>query len=286
MWKIRDTVDEVAMFFSATDHGALVDNLRLSDIAIRDDQKRPLRVLQLIPQAKLPLRLGLLVDVSGSLQPRFSFEKKAAERFLQRMLSNPADLAFITAFSDKPNVVQDFTGDTKQLSTGIEKLKIGGGTAIWDAVSYVSWKLAAYPDKQRVAKVLVVLTDGQDNLSAITLKQAIRDAEDAGVAVYAISTETFDQLGQFANPVSDADRVLQALAGRTGGEAFFPGNMRSLNKTFDRLQEVIRSRYLIAYKPANLESNGSYHRVTIVAKKDGKRLQVHARKGYYAPSAR
>lgn len=282
-WKIRQVIDEVAVFFSVTDHGKLVNDLAAKDLAIRDDSKPPTRVLQFAPQSKLPLRLGLLIDISGSLQPRFSFEKEAASRFVQGMLSNPSDLAFVAGFSDDVKVTQDFTADTKQLSSGIDTLHIGGGTAIWDAVSFACWKLAAYPEKERVAKVLVVLTDGEDNLSRLPLKKAIEDAENTGVTVYAISTKDFSELGQYGNPISDSDKVLQALAERTGGEAMFPGDLRTLNKAFDKLRDVIRSRYLVAYRPADFQNDGRFRKITIVASRNGRRMKVHARDGYYAP---
>jgi VWFA-related protein len=283
VWKIRDSVDEVAVFFSVTSGSKLVNDLEAGDLRVRDDDKPPAKILQFTPQSKLPLRLGLLLDVSGSLQTRFSFEKQAAIRFLEGMLSNPSDLAFVGGFSDEPKVTQDFTADVKQLSDGVTSLKIGGGTAIWDAVSFACWKLAAYPETERVAKVLVVLTDGEDNLSQTSLKKAIQDAENTGVTVYAISTKDFSELGQYGNPVSDADKVLQALTQRTGGEALFPGDMRTLNHSFDKLREVIRSRYLVAYRPQAFQNDGRFHRIHIVASRNGRRLKVHARQGYYAP---
>jgi len=281
-WRIREVIDEVAVFFSVTNRGKLVDNLEASDLAIRDDNKPPTKVLQFTPQSKLPLRLALLVDTSGSLQPRFDFERQAASRFIQQMVGNPSDLAFVAGFSDEVRVLQDFTSDIKQLATGIDDLRIGGGTAIWDAVSFACWKLAAYPEKERVAKVLVVLTDGEDNLSHTSLRNAIRDAENTGVTVYAISTKSFADLGQYGNPISDADKVLQALAERTGGEALFPGDMGTLNKSFDKLRDIIRSRYLIAYRPADFQNDGRYRKINIVASQNGRRLKVHARQGYYA----
>ena len=283
IWKIRKVIDEVAVFFSVTNRGKLVNDLEGNDLAIRDDNKPPTRVLQFTPQSKLPLRLALLIDTSGSLQQRFVFETQAARRFIQQMVSNPSDLAFVAGFSDDVKVLQDFTSDIKQLTTGIDDLKIGGGTAIWDAVSFACWKLAAYPEKERVANVLVVLTDGEDNLSRISLKRAIQDAENTGVTVYAVSTKGFADLGQYGNPISDADKVLQALAERTGGDALFPGDIGTLNKSFDKLREIIRSRYLVAYRPADFHNDGHYRKIIIIANKNGKRLKVHARQGYYAP---
>ncbi len=275
-WTIHKSVDEVAQFFAVSSHGHMVSDLVRSNIQIRDDNKPPEKILQFTPQSKLPLLLGLLVDTSGSVEDRFSFEKRAAAKFVQKILSSPTDLGFIAGFSTETTVTQDFVADPDLLSKGIDSLKNRGGTSLFDAVSLACWKLAAYPERDRVAKVLVVLSDGEDNSSQRTLKQSIRDAEATGVTIYTVSTSENEQ-GRTA-----ADKVLQALAERSGGEAIFPGDISGLAKSLDDLRDLIRSRYLIAYRPANFEPNGAYRSIQIVAEKNGKRLQVHARKGYYA----
>jgi VWFA-related protein len=273
---IRATVDEVVQFFSVSRHGRMVSGLNQSDIEIRDDGKAPAKVLQFIPQSKLPLRLALLVDTSGSVQSRFNFEKHAASKLVQKVVSNPSDLGFVAGFANDITVTQDFTADPQKISAGLEQLRNGGGTRLFDAVSYACWKLAKYPDHERVARVLVVLSDGEDNSSHRTLKQSIQDAEATGVTLYMVSTKEGN------GPKTDADKVLEALAERSGGDAMFPGDTITLGATLDKLGDLIRSRYLIAYGPADFVPDGSYRTIRIKAEKDGKRLQVHARKGYYA----
>jgi len=275
-WTIRTVVDEVAVFFGVTTGGHPVNGLELSNIVLRDDNKPPDRVVQFLPQSKLPLRLGLLVDVSGSVQPRFAFEKHAAGKFLQQMLSNPSDLGFVAGFADSLNVKQELTADHDALSRAVEQLTTGGGTALFDSVSKACWMLAAYPEHERVARVLVVLSDGEENASHASLRQVIRDMEATGVTVYTISTKEGQSI------ITDADKVLQTLAERSGGESFFPGDLPTLGKSFDKLRDEIRSRYLIAYKPAAFEPNGKFRTISITAEKDGKNLKVHARKGYHA----
>ena len=130
----------------------------------------------------LPLRLGLLIDTSESVQERVTFEKRAAEKFIDRVVNKDSDLAFVEGFRDEATVTQDFTPDPVKLAQGIEKLSTGGnGTGLFDAVFLACWKLAAYPDQGRTARVLVVVTDGEDNSSHRSLKQAIEEAEAAGV---------------------------------------------------------------------------------------------------------
>jgi Ca-activated chloride channel family protein len=276
VWTIRKNVDDVAVFFSVTSHGHMVDDLEASNIQIRDDNKPPVRVVQFAPQSKLPLRLALLVDTSGSVHDRFSFEKSAATKFVQKVLSNPSDLGFIAGFATEPTVTQDFSADPVELGKGIDNLSNGGGTALFDAVSFASRKLGEYPDGERVARVLVILSDGEDNSSHSSLKQSVQVAERAGVTIYTVSTR------EDRGDKTDADRVLEVLAESSGGEAMFPGDLHTLGSSLDKLRDLIRSRYFIAYKPADFQPNGSYRTINIIAERNGKHLQVRARKGYHA----
>lgn len=273
---IRTNVDQVTLFFAVSSHGHMVNDLQQSNIRLLDNNKPPEKIEQFAPQSKLPLRLALLVDTSGSVHDRFSFEKHAATKFVEKMLSGSQDLAFIEGFSEVPTVAQDFTAQAAELGQGIEKLANGGGTALFDAVTLACAKLAAYPESERVARVLVILSDGEDNSSHTSLKQSIQTAERTGVTVYTVSTR------EDRGDKTDADRILEALAERTGGEAMFPGDIMTLGKSFDKLHDLIRSRYFIAYKPADFQPNGSYRTITVIAEKDGKRLQVRSRKGYHA----
>lgn len=275
-WTIRTSVDQVTLFFAVSSHGHMMNDLQQSNIRILDDNKPPEKIEQFAPQSKLPLRLALLVDTSGSVHDRFSFEKHAATKFVEKMLSGASDLAFIEGFSEETTVPQDFTSEPNELGKGIEKLANGGGTALFDAVAFACRKLAAYPESERVARVLVILSDGEDNSSHSSLKQSIQIAERTGVTIYTVSTR------EDRGDKTDADRVLEVLAERSGGEAMFPGDILTLNKSFDKLHDLIRSRYFVAYKPADFQPNGSYRTITVTAEKDGKRLQVRARKGYHA----
>ncbi len=254
----------------------MINDLTLADFQVRDNNKPPEKITQFIPQSKLPLRIGLLIDTSGSLQERFSFEKRAAAKFLEKIINPESDLGFVVGFNSEASVAQDFSAQPSELKKGIQQLKNGGGTALFDAASLACWKLSAYPEQRRVARVLVILTDGEDNSSHCSLKQAIEDAEGAGVAIYTLSTR------EDAGIRTDADRILEVIADRSGGEALFPGDILALDKSLDKLRDLIRSRYLVAYKPADFVPDGKYRSIHITAEKNGKRLQVHVRKGYFA----
>lgn len=273
---IRKSVDDVAVLFSVTSRGHVVTDLEQSNIQILDNGKAPTKIVEFLSQEKLPLRLALLIDTSGSVRERFSFEKNAASHFVDKVLNPASDLAFIAGFSNETVVTEDFSSDPVELAKSIQQLHNGGGTALFDAVSFACRKLADYPESQHVARVLVVVSDGEDNSSHTSLRQSIALAEKAGVTIYTISTR--EEIGN----KTDSDKILEALAGRSGGEAMFPGDMLTLGKSFDKLRDLIRSRYFIAYKPADFSPDGSYHAIRIVAEKNGKKLQVRARKGYHA----
>lgn len=282
---LRSSTDEVAVFFAATDHGKSVTNLTGSDIGIRDDHKAPTAITGFRNVSQLPLRLGLIIDTSESISGRFKFERDAATSFLQKVVTGPDDLAFVVGFANSVLLVQDFTGDQKLIAHAVGQLVPAGGTALWDAVSFAADKLASHPEDHPVARVLVVISDGEDNSSIETLKQAINRAQHGEIAVYTVSTrenvpDSFVDTPSVESLVGE--HALVTLAELTGGAAFTPGSVHRLNGSFTDLQQVIRSRYLISYKPALFQRDGQYRPIEITAGKDGHKLRVYARKGYFA----
>jgi VWFA-related protein len=281
-WVLRSSVDEVLLFFTATDHGRSVSNLTRNDVVIHDDRKPPSAILEFRTESELPLRLGLLIDTSVSITDRFTFEQVAASNFLQRVLTGKNDLAFVAGFSNSVLLVQDFTGDVSQASRELRQLVLVGGTAIWDAISFAADKLAENKEEKPTARVLVVISDGDDNSSSLTLKQAIEHAERDEVVVYTVSTRNAEPSADIEAP---GDRAMKVLAELTGGAAFFPGSPDRLNHGLDELQQFLRSRYLVSYKPASFKRDGNYRAIAITAEKSGHKLKVNARKGYYTVAA-
>ncbi|MGA6980964.1 MAG: VWA domain-containing protein [Candidatus Sulfotelmatobacter sp.] len=282
---LHSSTDEVALFFAATDHGKPVTNLTIKDIDVHDDHKLPASLIALRNESQLPLRLGLVIDTSASVEGRFKFEQESATRFLQKVLTAPDDLAFVIGFANSVLLAQDFTTHQELISHAVSELAPSGGTALWDAVAFAADKLAGHAESQPVARVLVVISDGEDNSSSATLKEAIRQAQRGEIAVYTVSTRE-----NFAGSAIQAPReeslvgehALNTLAELTGGVALSPGSAHGLNASLGELQRVIRSRYLVSYKPALFARNGQYRAVDIAAQKDGHKLRVYARKGYYA----
>lgn len=191
---IRSSVDEVSILFAATDHGKSVTDLASSDIELRDNSQPPNAILNFRNESQLPLRLGLVIDTSDSVTERFKFEQGAAIRFLQKVMNSPNDLAFVVAVNNSVRLVQDFTADQEATAHSVDQLAPAGGTALWDAVTFASEKLASRTETQPVARILVVISDGEDNSSVSSLKEALSAALRSEVAVYSVSTK--DELDQ------------------------------------------------------------------------------------------
>jgi von Willebrand factor type A domain. len=219
--------------------------------------------------------LGLLVDVSGSVDSRFDFEQNASTSFLQHTLRAGYDKAFVMGFNSHSQMAQDFTDKVTLLSTGVHKLHAGGGTALYDAV-YRACKEKFLKDRPErpVRKAIIVVSDGEDNQSEFSKAQAIEMAQRAEVIIYAISTDD-------SGLVMRGDKVLQQLAEATGGRAFFPFKMKDITHSFAAIEDELRSQYVVSYKPADFDADGRYRSIEISSLK--KDLQVRARKGYFAP---
>jgi Ca-activated chloride channel homolog len=276
MITIHSRVNEVNVLFIATDkHGKFVRDLNQSDFSILDDHKPPQAILNFRRETDLPLHLGLLIDVSGSVDSRFDFEQDAATSFLQHTLRAGFDKAFIVGFNTRSQLAQDFTDNVQLLSTGVHRLHDGGGTALYDAI-YRACKDKFLKDRSErpLRKAIIVVSDGEDNQSEYSRAQAIEMAQRADVIIYAISTDD-------SGLVMRGDRVLEQLAEATGGRAFFPFKMKDITHSFAAIEDELRSQYVVSYKPADFDADGRYRSIEISSLK--KDLQVRARKGYFAP---
>lgn len=273
---IHKRVDEVNVLFIATDkHGKFVRDLNEQDFAILDDHKPPQSIINFRRETDLPLHLGLLIDVSGSVQSRFGFEQDAAVSFLQKTVRTGFDKAFVVGFNKQSQLAQDSTDNVQLLSAGVHRLHDGGGTALYDAI-YRACKEKFLKDRpdHPVRKAIVVVSDGEDNQSEVSRAQAIEMAQRAEVIIYAISTDD-------SGLILRGDRVLEQLASATGGRAFFPFKMKDITHSFASIEDELRSQYVVSYRPADFDADGRFRSIEISALK--KDLQVRARKGYFAP---
>ncbi len=275
--KIVATTTEVNVVFTVTDkHGKRITDLKQSDFQILDDNKPPEIIRSFHAEANLPLQVGLLVDASNSVRDRFKFEQESAIEFLNQTVRPGYDQAFVVGFDATPEVTQDFTDNTQALAHGVRELRPGGGTALYDAIYFACRdKLLKAPKSTNVRRALILLSDGEDNLSHVTREEAIEMAQRAEAIIYTISTNV-------SGTKSAGDKVLERIADATGGRPFFPFQIRDVVNAFSEIQEELRSQYAVSYKPAGLKYDGHYRTIEIIAN-DRKNFRVRARRGWYAP---
>jgi Ca-activated chloride channel family protein len=276
-YTLKQNVNEVNLTFTVTDrHGRFVNNLQQQDFALLDDQRAPAQVYSFTQQTNQPLRVGLVIDASTSIRARFKFEQQAATEFLLDILRPRSDRAFIMGFDVTSYVTQGFTNNPDLLETGLNRLKPGGGTAMYDAVYRAcrDQMLRAVPENAEVRKALILVSDGDDNQSRAYLDDAIKMCQRAETTIYTISTNT--------SPTRErGDDVLKKMALATGGAALYPQRLEDIANEFHKIEEELRSQYSLAYKPADFRVDGSFRTIYLTALRGG--YTVHARTGYYAP---
>jgi VWFA-related protein len=274
---LRIGVNEVNLIFTVTDkHGHYIPNLKQSDFALLDDQKAPEKVTSFRQQINLPLRVGIVIDASTSIRSRFQFEQQSATEFLLQILKARSDRAFVIGFDVTPTVTADWTNNVDALETGINRLRPGGGTAMFDAV-YTGCRdklLDVSRGQEPVRKAMVLISDGDDNQSRVHLDEAIKMCQRAETIVYAISTNWTPSRGR-------GDQVLTQLASDTGGQVFFPPSVEEMSTSFKNIEEELRSQYALTYTPADFKPNGAFRPIYLYC--NDRRYMARTRKGYFAP---
>src|SRR6266478_1416382 len=275
---ITKTVNEVNVVFTVTDrHGRYVKNLGRGDFSVLDDSKPAGQIRSFHSETDLPLQVGLMVDASNSVRDRFKFEQESAIEFLNQTVRPRYDKAFVVGFDVTPEVTQDFTDNTEALSRGVRALRPGGGTAMYDALYFAARdKLLKEQQNGAVRRAIILLSDGDDNMSHVTREEAIDMAQRADVIVYTISTNV-------TGSRHAGDKVLERIADATGGRSFFPFQITDVANAFVEIQDELRSQYALSYKPADFRTDGRYHTIEILAQ-NHKGLRVRSRRGYYAPA--
>jgi len=273
---IVQTVNEVRVIFTVTDkHGRYIKDLKKSDFQVIDDNRPAVQIRSFRSETDLPLQVGLLIDASNSVRDRFKFEQESAIEFLNSIIRPRYDTAFVVGFDATPEVTQDFTDSNEALSKGVRALRPGGGTAMYDALYFACRdKLIKHEQTGPVRRAIILLSDGDDNLSHVTREEAIEMATRAEVIVYTISTNSSGSKGK-------GDKVLERIAEATGGRAFFPFQVRDVADAFASIQAELRSQYAMSYKPADFVADGRFRTIEILAAEKG--LKVRTRRGYYAP---
>ena len=295
---LKVNVNVVQLFFNVKDkHGGLIPNLTKNDFELAEEGK-PQTIKYFTAESNLPLTLGILIDSSGSQQRVLDMEKEVGAQFLGEIL-RPKDLAFVVSFDVNVELLQDFTSSTHDLRAGLNRARIntgggscggvpgiGGGpvpcsgspkgTLLYDGVYLAGHDELA---NQVGRKAMIILTDGEDQGSQLTIRDAIEAAQKADSIVYVLLIADRGFYGVFGG--YSGDSAMKKLAAETGGRVIEVGNKyEKLKAAFDQIAQELRSQYNIGYTPTNTKLDGSFRRVEIRPK--NKDLKIQARNGYYA----
>jgi Ca-activated chloride channel family protein len=249
-----------------------VTNLQRSAFRIYENNVE--QSLKLFSREDVPVSVGIVVDNSGSMRDKREKVNAAALAFVKA--SHPQDEVFIVNFNDEAFLDQDFTNKQDLLQDALKKIDQRGGTAFYDALSM---SLDHLIEKgQRDKKVILLITDGEDNASQMTFERLLRKAQGIDAAIFTIGLLNEEE----HRAARRTKRALSALAEATGGAAFFPKDVGEVDEIAHKVAADIRNQYTLGYTPSNEIQDGSFRQVKVQLVGVPKSLTVRTRTGYYA----
>jgi Ca-activated chloride channel family protein len=272
---LRTEVEEVVLNVTVLDGTKIVQDLKKENFRVAEDGVAQ-KILS-FQHTDLPVSIALVVDNSGSMgKKRPSVNKSTLDLIAA---SNPADEAFVVNFSDEAFIDQDFTSDPEKLRKGLSNIDARGGTALYDAVVASADKLAT--DGKRPKQVLILITDGEDNISTLTLEQTIRRVQElGGPVIYSIGLLFGDDMSR--SEIKHARRALELLSTETGGMAYFPKSIEQVDEIAAAVARDIRSQYTIGYHSSKPSSDTGFRHVQVAVEGKGlRKLTVRTRTGYF-----
>jgi Ca-activated chloride channel family protein len=274
-------VDVVNLAVTVTDpKGRFITDLSEGDFEVLEEGVR--QPLSIFTREDLPVSLALLLDTSASMEMKMSQAQTAAIRFVRTL--HPADEAQVLQFSQRAEVVQDFTSDKPTLEAAIRSTRASGDTALYTAL-YVALKDLdrRHKDGDLRRRAVVVLTDGEDTASSITDEQVLDLARRTGIGVYGVGLYGSD-VPAAARPLNPDQSTFffSALGRATGGQAHFLKSVSQLDGVYDRLAQELRSQYGLGYVPTNPTHDGRWRRV-VVRSPTKLNLDLRHKLGYFAP---
>ncbi len=256
--------------------GHLVTNLPQSAFTVLENGAP--QTIKIFKSEDVPVSIGLIIDNSGSMRDKRQAVESAALTLVKS--SNPQDEAFVVNFNDEAYLdTPDLTNDIGILEQALTKINAKGGTAMRDALRMSMEELRKKAKRDK--KVLLVVTDGNDNASTETLEAVVRDAQQSDVLIYAIGLLSQEERKE----ARSAKRALDLLVTSTGGQVFYPNSVTEVEGIAKEVARDIRSQYTIAYTPSNNVLDGTFRTIKVVVK--GRNAPVaRTRMGYYATKDR
>jgi len=277
--RLRAEVGLVVLHVTVADAGGrLVLDLDRNNFRVFEDKTE--QQVSLFSHQDIPITMGLVIDNSGSMETKRAQVNAAALTFVRT--SNPQDEAFVVNFNDEYylDTEHDFTSDSAELNDALSRISIHGGTALYDAViGSLDHLKKGHKDK----RVLLVITDGEDDASRKTFDEAIQAAQQSNATIYAIGVFSEEDRKTDKREVRHATKVLQELTEATGGQAYFPASLEEVTPICERVANELRKQYTLGYYPTNAAKDGTFRTVRVQVQSPHGRLSVRSRTGYYAP---
>jgi len=264
--------------------GRMVDGLKQDNFRVYEDGV--LQKLSVFTHADIPVTMGIVIDDSGSMKEKRQAVNASALTFVKT--SNPQDQVFVVNFNDVYylDTPGDFASNIEDLRSALDKIDSRGGTALYDAV-YASLDHLKLGNRDK--KVLLVITDGEDNASRYSFEELLRYAQKSNAVIYTIGLLGSEEPGGLfkirGGGAHKAAKLLEKLAEATGGQAYFPKSLDEVEGTCAQIARDIRNQYTLAYYPSNTKKDGTFRAVRVDATNPRSRvkLAVRTRPGYYAP---
>ncbi len=281
-YNLNVSVNEVVITFHASDtNGNAIHDLKLNELRVLDNGKSPTRIIDFRLLEDLPIRAGILLDTSDSMQANLTRSRMIAMQYSQQILQRQTDQAFVMDFGRISSVQQPLTSDPAALAAALRKAPPPApsgihGTAIFDAVLRACLYGFGQVDQAATGNFILLFSDGEDNASYVSLKDAVNTCQRTNTAIYAFRTEP--QNGE----ASTGPSTLAELTTETGGRVFT--NHDSAEESAADLRAIeadLRNQYRLVYKPAALHRNGSFHRIELQTPERVDTISI--RSGYYAP---
>src|ERR1700690_2040230 len=278
--KIIVPTDLVALHATVTDdRGQFVPDLKTENFRVFEDKIE--QKISVFSRSDIPVTMGLVIDNSGSMREKRAQVNEAAITFVKT--SNPQDEAFVVNFNDEYylDTDGDFTSDQKDLDNALSRIDTRGSTALYDAViGSLQHLKKGHKDK----RVLLVITDGDDDASRKNLADTMKEAEQPNAAIYTIGVFSADDRKNDKKMVRRSSKELKELAEVTGGMAYFPETLDEVTPVCEQVARDIRNQYTIGYYPTNAEKDGTFRpvQVQLVSSQGHGKLSVRTRTGYYA----
>jgi Ca-activated chloride channel family protein len=264
--------------------GRMINDLKQDNFRVFEDGVQ--QKLAVFSHADIPVTMGIVIDDSGSMREKRRAVNAASVTFVKT--SNPQDQVFVVNFNDVYylDTPGDFVSNIEDLKGALDKIDSRGGTALYDAV-YASLDHLKLGNRDK--KVLLIITDGEDNASRYSFDELFRYAKESNAVIYCIGLLGSEEPGGLfkikgASP-HRAAKVLQRVAEATGGEAYFPKSLDEVEPVCQQIAHDIRNQYTLAYYPSNAKKDGTFRNVRIEASASNghSKLVVRTRPGYYAP---